>query len=253
MAKHKKRNFVIILILLLILIGVFSYYFFLQETSFITSQPTEQIYEDCVYSNYRNEKVAKLCYDFSFEEPDYTDGDTIKIWCEVGHLWEAGGSTCDEDGCSGIEIDSPYTLYLDSNSENEDYAFTCLSRYKVDGVYEEYAYAGLYIDSLVYNEPPPECEVGDKKCDGNYLKECLNNSYNEGILCEFGCDSINLICKENPSTCGNNICDNGETYITCPEDCEPPQQEPKNYIGWIILIIGIILISLIVWGLRRRK
>lgn len=78
--------------------------------------------------------------------------------------------------------------------------------------------------------------TGDKYCDGSALKQdtktptcsyssskgkkaCgLTTSTKTVQTCQYGCDAGT--CKVNP--CGNWVCDNGETYSSCSQDCPNP-------------------------------
>ena len=75
-----------------------------------------------------------------------------------------------------------------------------------------------------------------------------------GDVCNYGsgccspyyiCDSNTNKCKtDNEISCGDNICQSGETNDTCPSDCS------KN-ISWMIYLIIGVLVALIIFASWR--
>jgi len=94
--------------------------------------------------------------------------------------------------------------------------------------------------------------------DGNVQQCSTNSSYGYSIYrqCVGGCITNQygtVVCKEEAgnSTCGNKVCDTGETVQSCPADCSGGGGIPM----WlIIVIIAVIAIALIVaYNLLKNK
>ncbi|MDI3286895.1 putative metal-binding motif-containing protein [Polyangium sp. 15x6] len=68
----------------------------------------------------------------------------------------------------------------------------------------------------------PFCQPGSKRCDGNVAKVCAADGGSEE---GFDCATVGLVCNEGAcapaSTCGDGTCSGGETFASCPQDCEP--------------------------------
>ena len=75
-------------------------------------------------------------------------------------------------------------------------------------------------------------------------------------ICEEGEDYIN--CPEDcpaPPVCGNGICEEGETEENCPEDCAV-QPSTTGYIivgGAIFMGLVVLIIFILYYFIRRMK
>ena len=84
-------------------------------------------------------------------------------------------------------------------------------------------------ECTVWSNPSQECWIGgstsDCETDGPEYAVCgdgLCQNWSGGE----GCDSCATDCGECPDLeCGDFVCDPGETYVTCPEDCFDPGDE----------------------------
>jgi len=66
-----------------------------------------------------------------------------------------------------------------------------------------------------------------EECDGIELANatCIDFGYTGGnISCTENCtlDLTECVNETNETVCGNDVCEEGEDYLTCPEDCEAP-------------------------------
>ncbi|HOI97254.1 MAG TPA: hypothetical protein PLA19_02000 [Candidatus Pacearchaeota archaeon] len=66
--------------------------------------------------------------------------------------------------------------------------------------------------------------------NGDYKKKCTNENTDccPGLTCEFNDDKGKPYCIKKPSTCGNQICDAGETGANCRQDCCAKEGEVIN-------------------------
>jgi len=65
---------------------------------------------------------------------------------------------------------------------------------------EKYSYYKVSVDSFSYFAILGEvCEEGEKRCNGDNLEQCINNSWQVIEVCEYGCDPSTLSCKPKPS------------------------------------------------------
>ena len=112
------------------------------------------------------------------------------------------------------------------------------------------------------------CEEGEKRCKGNILEQCINNSWQTIENCTCGCngtalkcnpkpvkEKIEKICEEGTRSCVDNnlqecrnnrwqtieICEYGcnSTSLTCnPAPAE--KSEKRNYLIYILILLAII-------------
>ena len=100
--------------------------------------------------------------------------------------------------------------------------------------------------------PFPYMQIGNECClDQN------NNNICDSDECSYDSDCqsnhcVHSICRPTDPYCGDDYCDSGETYSSCPSDCEKPHVEKAEKeeppLPWVeigILAVIIILIALI--------
>ena len=96
-----------------------------------------------------------------------------------------------------------------------------------------------------------EGTCGDGKCT---LGECFENcpqdcpSGAEDGYCDKEKDGIcdpdckegeDIDCAEGKAVCGNDICEEGEIYETCSQDC--PEERQTNYLLWAVILLGVVV------------
>jgi len=74
--------------------------------------------------------------------------------------------------------------------------------------------------------PPELCGNGTidagENCDGDELDNvtCADLGFDNGVLaCSEDCEFEYSGCTSTPAGCGDDACDAGESYVSCPEDC----------------------------------
>jgi len=92
----------------------------------------------------------------------------------------------------------------------------------------------------------------DTRCSSIYSADCAVCVLANGTEIEV----TKLMKSTEPKTgmCGNSICENGENYNTCPEDCPKTETENAGNLSTIIYIIAFltIIIILALYILRSR-
>jgi hypothetical protein len=89
------------------------------------------------------------------------------------------------------------------------------------------------VDTTLLDTTAPDtglaCKQGDQGCQGNNIVQCTKGNWlavqpcAPGTQCTLATDSTGVItaaCKV--LACGNGVCDAGESSVTCPKDCPPP-------------------------------
>ena len=128
-------------------------------------------------------------------------------------------------------------------------------------------------------KPRPQCNLGEQicrlengvwkiyECDGtdfNILKDtcgldeiCQKNVYGKYICVKIGDGAV----------CGNGICEPGENYDNCPQDCPPPGCEwwdipcwinelikkAKEFAMWVGVIVIVLVGTFILWKIFKPK
>jgi len=152
----------------------------------------------------------------------------LYLSCDSGYYWS--GKTEVKSG-SIVELSIPIALPRDIMTR-----FTDICRLTARSLGGEDT-IDIYINWI----PETTCTPGQTRCIGDDLYVC--NQYGTGWdfykHCEFGCDPITQQCRSQPVTttttipgwkpiCGNRICEPGETWLNCPDDClcDPTTHEP---------------------------
>lgn len=138
------------------------------------------------------------------------DGNTIYQCKDYGSFtcWDSistlGDSDfCDHTSCNHNEYD------CDSNSECAS-GLICIGSWTGD--------KGCCYSNEEWDTTSHQC----KKKDG---QSCSSGSQCYGGYCVHG------ICRSSSTHCGDNYCDNGESYESCSADCDPPLGHP-DYCDW---------------------
>lgn len=95
-----------------------------------------------------------------------------------------------------------------------------------------------------YKNCPQDCPSGAN--DGYCDKE------KDGI-CDPDCkEEEDIDCGAQKIICGNDICEEGETYETCPQDC--PEEKKTNYLLYaMILFVAAVAVFVIVLVYKKLK
>jgi PGF-pre-PGF domain-containing protein len=107
------------------------------------------------------------------------------------------------------------------------------------------------------------CEEAEKRCVGDNLEQCINNTWQVIEVCEYGCNTtllqcnpkplVPVVCEEGTKKCVGNalqICRNNTWMLLeyCDYGCneELLQCNPKPVLPPVYIIIGIILVVAII-------
>lgn len=111
--------------------------------------------------------------------------------------------------------------------------------------------------------PQVVCTPGLRRCNGNYIEQCNTEGTGWSSIqkCEFGCIIQNNVpsCKtQTEPVCGNGICEQGETFVSCSTDCgaEPSDGLPKldyELIGLVALLGMVALFGAVIYKKRKKK
>ncbi|MCK5333812.1 MAG: hypothetical protein KAJ24_04825 [Candidatus Aenigmarchaeota archaeon] len=110
-------------------------------------------------------------------------------------------------------------------------------------------------------KPQLLCTPNDRRCNGNYIEQCLaaGTGWSTVQECDLGCEVKNNqpSCKtQTGPICGNGICETGETYETCSKDCGTgPGQSPIDYdtLGMVALALMIVIFAVVINKERTKK
>lgn len=121
-----------------------------------------------------------------------------------------------------------------------------------------------------YENCPEDCprpvRCGDGICEknenyGNCKRDCPSGSrdgYCDALsdgVCDPDCRmELDPDC---PVVCGNGVCEysKGESYLTCPKDCPPPEHEERGYPHYLIFIVILVIVAIAIGILyiKRRR
>lgn len=147
--------------------------------------------------------IAIIVFIFILNSPK-TTGNTII--CNSPYI-QVGQSCCLDSNHNNICDNDELTNTLSSNT-TPNQQLSQSQNYCGDGICQS-------------TESCSSCSTDCGICKKNLGDSCSYNSDCKSRFC------VHDICRSSSIYCGDSFCDSGESYSTCPQDCQQPK--PKNY------------------------